>query len=104
MHPRSELLRYFQRVSAALSPEGGIFVADLLGGHAAEAPVKLPRQNAVTGLHYVWEQGTFNPVTRHINGYITLKCPQTKQVPLRAHSPGANSVHFLLFLSMADDS
>lgn len=48
---------------AALSPEGGVFVADLLGGHAAEAPVRLPRQNAVTGLHYVWEQGAFNPVT-----------------------------------------
>ncbi|GAB4817447.1 hypothetical protein N2152v2_004493 [Parachlorella kessleri] len=86
LHQRSELLRYFQRVRAALSPEGGIFVADLLGGHAAEAPVKLPRQNAVTGLHYVWEQGTFNPVTRHVNGYISLKCPQTKQVLKHAFS------------------
>jgi hypothetical protein len=79
---RAELLQYFHRVRAALSPEGGMFVADLLGGHSAEAPVKLHRQNAVTELHYTWEQGTFNPITRHINGYITLKCPQTKRVRL----------------------
>ena len=33
-------------------------MADLLGGHAAEAPVKLHRTNAVTGLSYVWEQAS----------------------------------------------
>ena len=54
---------------------------DLLGGHAAEAPVCMPRHNAVTGAAFVWEQERFDPVTRRIFCYISLRDPASRQVP-----------------------
>lgn len=57
---------------------------DLLGGHAAEAPVRMPRHNAVTGAAFVWEQERFDPVTRRIFCYISLRDPASRQVPRQA--------------------
>ena len=53
---------------------------DLLGGHAAEESVLMHRHNDTTGARFVWEQEGFNPVTRHIHCYITLRDPDTKKV------------------------
>lgn len=55
---------------------------DLLGGHAAEAAVRIPRHNAVTGASFVWEQERFDPVTRRIFCYISLRDPASRQVLL----------------------
>ena len=72
---------------------------DLLGGHAAEAAVRIPRHNAVTGASFVWEQERFDPVTRHIFAYISLRDPASRQVLLPlAEMPvsakwGARHVH-----------
>jgi hypothetical protein len=63
-----------------MNPQGGIFVMDLLGGHAAESTVSIPRHNEVTGAHFVWEQEGYNPCTRHIRCYIHLKDPATRKV------------------------
>ncbi len=52
---------------------------DLLGGHASEATVRIPRHNAVTGASFVWEQERFDPVTRCIFCYISLRDPASRQ-------------------------
>ena len=74
------LQAYLRQSRQAMSRRGGIFVMDLLGGHAAEESVLMHRHNDSTGASFVWEQEGFNPVTRHIHAYITLKDPDTKKV------------------------
>ncbi len=74
------LQAYFQRVRRALNAEGGVFVMDLLGGHEAESTDVIPRHNGVTGASFLWEQEAFDPVTRHIRAYITLRDPATRKV------------------------
>ena len=59
---------------------GGVFVADLLGGHEAEGAAAMPRHNEVTGASFLWEQEAYDPVTRHIRAYITLRDPATRKV------------------------
>lgn len=71
---------YFRHARQALNTRGGILVVDLLGGHAAESTVNLPRHNEVTGAHFVWEQEGYNAVTRHIRCYIHLRDPATRKV------------------------
>lgn len=71
---RTHLLRYLRHVAAALDQaRGGIFVADLLGGPAAERDLTLPRHNSTTGLGYTWLQSGFDPVTRRMTGTIRLR-------------------------------
>ena len=41
----------------------------------------MPRHNAVTGAAFVWEQERFDPVTRRIFCYISLRDPASRQVP-----------------------
>lgn len=77
---RYELQAYFRQSRQALSKRGGILVMDLLGGHAAEDSVLMHRHNDTTGARFVWEQEGFNPVTRHIHCYITLRDPDTHKV------------------------
>ncbi|BDA43274.1 hypothetical protein COCOBI_04-2860 [Coccomyxa sp. Obi] len=84
LHLRSDVVRYFRHARQALNTRGGILVMDLLGGHAAESTVSLPRHNEVTGAHFVWEQEGYNPVTRHIRCYIHLRDPATRKVLRRA--------------------
>ena len=43
----------------------------------------MPRHNAVTGASFVWEQERFDPVTRRIFCYISLRDPASRQVPHR---------------------
>ncbi|RMZ54134.1 hypothetical protein APUTEX25_005290, partial [Auxenochlorella protothecoides] len=70
----THLLRYLRHVAAALDQaRGGIFVADLLGGPAAERDLTLPRHNSTTGLGYTWVQSGFDPVTRRMTGTIRLR-------------------------------
>ena len=71
---------YFRNVREALSAGGGVFVMDLLGGHEAEGSAYTPRHNEVTGASFVWEQEAFDPVSRHIRCYITLRDPATRKV------------------------
>ena len=73
---------YFMQSRQALSKRGGILVMDLLGGHAAEESLLMHRHNDTTGARFVWEQEGFNPVTRHIDCYITLRDPDTNKVLL----------------------
>ena len=73
---------YFRQSRQALSRRGGILVMDLLGGHAAEESLLMHRHNDTTGARFVWEQEKFNPVTRHIDCYITLRDPDTQKVLL----------------------
>ncbi|KAL6768098.1 hypothetical protein ACKKBF_B37785 [Auxenochlorella protothecoides x Auxenochlorella symbiontica] len=74
LHTRTHLLRYLRHVAAALDQaRGGIFVADLLGGPAAERDLTLPRHNSTTGLGYTWVQSGFDPVTRRMTGTIRLR-------------------------------
>ena len=40
----------------------------------------MPRHNAVTGASFVWEQERFDPVTRRIFCYISLRDPASRQV------------------------
>lgn len=53
---------------------------DVLGGHAAEQSAYMQRHNDITGASFIWEQENYDPVTRHIHAYITLKDPDTKKV------------------------
>ena len=47
---RAEVVKYFRLAKAAMNIEdGGIFVLDIMGGHAAETSIQLQRQNEVTG-------------------------------------------------------
>jgi len=41
--------------------------------------VRIPRHNAVTGASFVWEQERFDPVTRCIFCYISLRDPASRQ-------------------------
>lgn len=76
------LQAYFKQARQAVNPTGGIFVMDLLGGHAAESTACISRYNEITGAHFVWEQEGFNSVTRHIRCYITLRDQSTRKVLL----------------------
>ncbi|CAL5221490.1 g3691 [Coccomyxa viridis] len=84
LHQRSEVQAYFRQSRQALSKRGGILVMDLLGGHAAEESVFMHRHNDTTGARFVWEQEGYNPVTRHIHCYITLRDPDTQKNLRRA--------------------
>ncbi len=75
---------------------------DLLGGHAAEESVSMHRHNDTTGARFVWEQEGFNPVTRHIHCYITLRDPDTQKVltasldDMTEENPSARSAFCIL--------
>lgn len=102
-------MEYFRLARAAMNAEdGGIFLLDMLGGHAAESVVKLHRQNEISGrywvatfaaaelltsvlkhfsdfacasgLSYLWEQARYDPVKRQLTCHISLKDPQSRQV------------------------
>jgi hypothetical protein len=76
---------YFRHVRRAISSaSGGVFVMDLLGGHEAEGAAYIPRHNEVTGASFVWEQEAYDPVSRHIRCYITLRDPATRKARARA--------------------
>ncbi|KAL3137735.1 hypothetical protein ABBQ38_005000 [Trebouxia sp. C0009 RCD-2024] len=78
---RQKVVEYFRLARAAMSAEdGGIFLLDMLGGHAAESVVKLHRQNEISGLSYLWEQARYDPVKRQLTCHISLKDPQSRQV------------------------
>ena len=44
--------------------------------------MRIPRHNAVTGALFTWEQERFDPVTRCIFAYISLRDPASRQVLL----------------------
>ena len=50
-----------------------MLVLDLLGGPAAERDDRMERRNAVTGAEFVWEQERFEPVSREIVCYLSLR-------------------------------
>jgi hypothetical protein len=50
-----------------------VLVLDLLGGPAAERDDCVERCNAVTGAVFVWEQERFEPVSREIVCYLSLR-------------------------------
>lgn len=64
---RGELLEYFSGVHRALSPRG-MFFLDLFGGMTAEQPSLETREHE--GFTYIWEQESFDPLTRTLRAYI----------------------------------
>lgn len=65
---RKGLREYFERVHAALQ-KGGMFVLDAYGGWESHQPMKEPRR-IDAGFTYVWEQGSFDPITSLVVNHI----------------------------------
>jgi hypothetical protein len=84
LHSASDLSLYLRKVRSGFGSKGGIFVADLLGGSGAEASVNVIRKNQVTGAEYQWEQVGFDPVTRLVHAYLSLRHRQSRRTARRA--------------------
>jgi SAM-dependent methyltransferase len=67
---RSALTRYFARVHRALAPRG-MFFMDVFGGLTAEQ-VSLETRDA-EGVTYIWEQASFELLTRTLRAYIHFR-------------------------------
>eukprot|EP00884_Botryococcus_braunii_P017267 jgi/Botrbrau1/4223/Bobra.0044s0020.1 len=84
LHTVHDLRHYLKKARAAIGTGGGIFVADLLGGSSAEASTNVVRRNQVTGAEYQWEQTGFDPVTRRLHAYLSLRHRTSRRTVRRA--------------------
>jgi hypothetical protein len=74
---RDEMRAYFERVHAALNPDG-LFFLDAFGGPEASDIQK--EKTKLDGFTYVWEQAEFEPVTSRILCHIHFKFPDGSKI------------------------
>lgn len=75
---RAELGGYLRRARAALAP-GGVVVLDAFGGHRAQQEL-VERRRIRGGVTYVWEQGSFDPITHRIRCAIHFEGPGRRRL------------------------
>lgn len=69
---RDELRAYLRTIYRSLTPDGLLFL-ELYGGTDAEIPLEERRE--CDGFTYVWDQDTFDPISRHAHCYIHFEFP-----------------------------
>jgi SAM-dependent methyltransferase len=74
---RDEMRGYFERVRAALKPDG-LFFLDAFGGPEASDITK--ERTKLNGFTYVWEQAEFEPVTGRILCHIHFNFPDGSKI------------------------
>lgn len=74
---RAELRAYFERVHAALKPDG-IFFLDAFGG--SEGVDVMKEKTKLDGFTYIWDQAKYEPVTGRIVCHIHFKFPDGSKI------------------------
>lgn len=69
---RDTLREYFQKARAGLNKDG-LFILDAFGG--SEAHDEMEEETKHDGFTYIWEQGSFDPITHSMDCYIHFKFP-----------------------------
>jgi SAM-dependent methyltransferase len=75
---RDTLRAYLRAARAALAP-GGVLVLDAFGGWQAEKEL-VERRRLEGGVTYVWEQLSFDPITRHLSCAIHFEGPGRRRM------------------------